>query len=123
MSLEDWGRFVASHLDGRAGLNDLLQQESWEFLHRLPAEGNYACGWGVVEREWAGGEALTHAGSNTMNYALVWASVNKRFAVLVTTNIARRNTPGILDLLIGTLIMKYVDSPEMLQDQISSSQS
>jgi len=122
MSLEDWSRFVAAHLDGRAGVNDLLSPESWEFLHRLPAGGTYACGWVVVEREWAGGEALTHAGSNTMNYALVWASVKKRFAVLVATNIAKEDTPGVLDQLVWSLITRYLDLQDLLKDQISSSQ-
>jgi hypothetical protein len=40
----------------------------------------------VVDRTWAGGKALTHAGSNTQNYALVWMAPLKDFAVLVMTN-------------------------------------
>ncbi len=40
----------------------------------------------VATRDWAGGAALNHAGSNTMNYANVWIAPNRDFAVLVCIN-------------------------------------
>jgi CubicO group peptidase (beta-lactamase class C family) len=107
MSLSDWSRFVAAHLSGRAGEHDLLKQETWELLHERPEEGRYAMGWMVVERPWAEGEALSHAGSNTANYALVWASVKRQFAVLVVTNIGHDLVAGVCDQLTGALIEKY----------------
>jgi len=107
MSLMDWAKFVSAHLKGRAGEHDLLRQETWELLHQRPGEGRYAMGWIVVEREWAEGEALSHAGSNTMNYATVWASVKRQFAILVVTNIGHDLAPGILDQVTGALIVKF----------------
>ena len=35
---------------------------------------------------WAGGPALTHAGSNTMWFAVAWLAPRKDFAVLVACN-------------------------------------
>jgi hypothetical protein len=43
-------------------------------------------GWIVGERDWAGGRVLTHAGSNTMWYAVVWIAPARDFAVLVAAN-------------------------------------
>jgi D-alanyl-D-alanine carboxypeptidase len=99
MTMGDWARFVGLHSRGDAGnparLPQLLKAESFDRLHR-PAEGpgeKYACGWGVTERPWArgGGSAdvgrtLTHAGSNTMWYCVVWIAPEKDFAVLIACN-------------------------------------
>ena len=43
-------------------------------------------GWVVVDRDWAGGAALTHAGSNTMWFAVTWVAPQRDFAVLVACN-------------------------------------
>jgi len=44
-------------------------------------------GWMVVDNQpWAGGPALTHAGSNTMWLAVAWLAPEKDFAVVVTCN-------------------------------------
>ena len=107
MNLSDWAKFVIAHLKGRAGEHELLERETWELLHEPPEEGGYAMGWGVVERPWAEGEALTHAGSNTMNFALVWVSVKRQFAVLVVTNIGHDPVPRICDQVTSALIVKY----------------
>jgi hypothetical protein len=59
-----------------------LSQDSWSVLSKeireprveiSPQGPGYALGWLVVQRPWAtGGIALTHSGSNTMNYCTVW---------------------------------------------------
>ncbi len=107
MSLTDWSRFVSAHLSGRTGEHDLLEQETWELLHEPPADGNYAMGWMVVERLWAEGEALTHAGSNTMNYATVWASVKRQFAILVVTNTGNETASRACDQVTTMLVGKF----------------
>jgi len=44
-------------------------------------------GWIVADGQpWAGGPALTHAGSNTMWFAVAWLAPKKDFAVLVACN-------------------------------------
>jgi len=84
-SVIDWAKFVQAHLRGDEGFAGILQPATFKKLH-TPPYGDYAFGWLVVDRAWAGGKALTHAGSNTQNYALVWMAPLKDFAVLVMTN-------------------------------------
>jgi len=86
-SIGDWAKFINAHLEGRQGRSSLLKQETFETLHTPPFRGDYALGWGVVRRDWAGGTALTHTGSNGGNYALVWMAPQQDFAVIVVTNI------------------------------------
>jgi len=85
-SLADWAKFIADELRAGRGEKALLKPETYRKLHTPPFGGNYALGWGVAEREWGGGTVLTHAGSNTMNYAVAWLAPRRDFAVLVVTN-------------------------------------
>lgn len=86
-SLADWAKFVTDQLRGLRGQpGTLLKAETYTQMHTPPFGGDYAAGWLVVQRPWAGGTAYTHAGSNTMNYAVVWMAPLRDFAVLVVTN-------------------------------------
>jgi CubicO group peptidase (beta-lactamase class C family) len=85
-TLADWARFVALHLAGARGEpTPLLAPESIRKLHTPPA-GDYALGWIVAERGWAGGRVLTHRGSNTLWVAEVWIAPKLDLAYLVATN-------------------------------------
>lgn len=84
--LADWAKFVADQLRGARGESGLLKPETYRVLHTPPFGGDYALGWIVVDREWGGGMVLSHAGSNLMNYAVVWMAPLKDFAVLIVTN-------------------------------------
>lgn len=88
LTLGDWGKFVAAHLAGARGRDGIVKAETFRRLHAPPADGEpaYAMGFLVAKRDWAGGEVLTHAGTNTMWYAVTWIAPRKGFAVLVTTN-------------------------------------
>jgi CubicO group peptidase (beta-lactamase class C family) len=88
MTLADWGKFVAEHLrgvQGEARKSTLLKKATFEKLHTVVG-GDYAMGWIVAKRSWAGGNALHHAGDNTMNFALLWVAPIKDYAVLIVTN-------------------------------------
>jgi CubicO group peptidase (beta-lactamase class C family) len=87
-TIGDWAKFVALHVRGETkGGAKLMPPESFVKLHAPVAdESHYAMGWIVTDREWAGGRALTHSGSNTMWYCTVWFAPERDFAVLVTTN-------------------------------------
>ena len=78
-SIADWGKFVGMHLQKK-----MLKAETFEKLHK--PVGDYAMGWMVTKRPWANGPVFTHAGTNTMWYAVVWASPTDNFAVLVMCN-------------------------------------
>jgi CubicO group peptidase (beta-lactamase class C family) len=85
-TLGDWAKFVAAHLEGEPGRSRLLPAKTFRKLH-TPLEGQeYALGWTVTERKWARGRTLTHAGSNTVWYCVVWMAPDRGFAVLVTCN-------------------------------------
>jgi CubicO group peptidase (beta-lactamase class C family) len=85
-SIVDWGKFVTAHLRGEQGLPGILKSETFKRLHTPSFGGEYASGWLLTDRSWAGGRALNHAGSNLQNYAVVWMAPAKDFAVLVMTN-------------------------------------
>lgn len=103
-SLPDWAKFVRIAF----GESDVLSDASVERLLEVRAPAaSYALGWGVVERDWADGVAINHSGSNTMNYAVVWAAPSKRLGVLVATNIAYDAVPAEIDQVVSTLIGEY----------------
>lgn len=85
-SLGDWSKFIVDQLRGLKGQGVLLKPESYTRLHTAPLGGDYAFGWLVADRPWAGGTVYTHAGSNTMNFAVVWVAPLKDFGVLIVTN-------------------------------------
>lgn len=105
MALEDWGRFIAAHLAGRAGKGTVLKEAAaWEHLHKPAQAGSdYAFGWLAVERPW-GGKVLTHSGSNTMNRSVAWLAPDKGFAVIACTNTGAENATKALDDVAGLLI-------------------
>jgi len=106
-SIGDWARFVGAHLDGARGRPTPLAVKDWNRLHEPPLGGTYALGWGTVPRRWAGGLALTHTGSNTMNFAVVWMAPKRDFAVMVATNAGGDEAPKACDEVAGNLIRAY----------------
>ena len=89
-SVPDLVRYVAFHLTGEEGESDLLKAESFKKLH-TSAGDEYALGWVVLERKWAGGRALMHNGSNTMFYVVVWMAPDRKSAVITATNVGGPN--------------------------------
>jgi CubicO group peptidase (beta-lactamase class C family) len=106
-SVLDWGKFIAAHLRGERGLPGLLAPETFQRLHTPSFGSEYAFGWLVTERPWAGGRALMHAGSNTQNFAVVWMAPARDFAVLVMTNQAGGSTPKACDEAATALIVRF----------------
>ena len=85
-SIGDWGKFVAANLP--SAKTKLVKPETLKKLHTpAPGDPKYAMGWMIAGNQpWAGGPALTHAGSNTMWYAVAWIAPGKDFAVVVACN-------------------------------------
>jgi CubicO group peptidase (beta-lactamase class C family) len=109
-SVGDWGKFVQAHLRGGKGLPGILKPETFKKLHTI-TYGNYGFGWLGVDRPWGGGQVLTHAGSNTMNYAVAWVAPLRDFAVLVMTNQGGDEAAKACDEAAGALIMHYTSPP------------
>jgi CubicO group peptidase (beta-lactamase class C family) len=104
-SLHDWAKFIALHLNAE---QKVLPPEIWTQLHTTPADADYALGWAVVERPWSGGEALTHSGSNTVNFCVCWLAPKKDFGVIVVTNTGQANAALALDKAASLLIGRHL---------------
>ncbi len=85
-TIQDWSKYVADVLRGMTGKPALLPNDLYQKLTAAPYGGDYALGWVTTTRDWAGGPALRHNGSNTMNYATVWIAPQRDFAVLTCAN-------------------------------------
>lgn len=104
VAIEDWARFIALWLT--EGPPAILDREG---LDRLitPDSGRYAAGWSVESRSWAKGGAITHAGTNTSWYALLWIAPSIGHAYIVAANSAEADvsrTFRLLDGIVSTLI-------------------
>jgi CubicO group peptidase (beta-lactamase class C family) len=118
MTVSDWAKFAALHLAGargEAGL--LLKPESFKSLHALPNANDgpgkdYAMGWVITPRQWAdegkSADVLTHSGSNTMWFAVVWIAPKRDLAVLVCTNSGDKATTQAADKACWALIQEQI---------------
>jgi CubicO group peptidase (beta-lactamase class C family) len=86
----------------------LLKPATFRKLH-TPAPGeDYAGGWGCYPRPWAKGLALTHSGSNTMWYVVMWFAPARDFAVIVATNTGAGDTAKGRDDVAAAMIKKWI---------------
>jgi CubicO group peptidase (beta-lactamase class C family) len=109
-SIEDWSKFIALHLRGAQGDARLLKAGTFARLHTAavgPGD-TYAMGWAVAERPWGGGVVLTHAGSNSLWYAVTWLAPKRNFAVMVMCNQGGDNAAKATDDASGALIQEYL---------------
>ena len=103
MSVTDFARHAAFHLTGTP---KLVTQETLELLH-TPVLDDYAFGWKIVERSWAKGKALTHQGSNTLNFASVWIAPALDFAAVGVCNLGTEEGFIAADAAIGVSLDYY----------------
>ncbi len=106
-SLDDLARFTIFHMQ-RPPMGGLLKPETLVKLHTPPAGSDYACGWVVLKRSWAGGTALMHSGSNTMWYVVMWLAPGKDFSVVVGTNIAGTDAEQGCDEAASAMIRHWL---------------
>jgi CubicO group peptidase (beta-lactamase class C family) len=85
-SIPDWARFAALHMAAVRGKPRLLKAATFRALHTPPPGFEYAGGWLVCQRTWAGGRAFTHNGSNTAWYSTIWLAPAINLAFLASTN-------------------------------------
>jgi CubicO group peptidase (beta-lactamase class C family) len=85
-TIQDWAKFIADQLRGARGEPALLKPDDYRMLQEMHFTGNYALGWSIANRDWAGGRVLTHAGSNGLYFAVAWVAPIRDFAVLVCVN-------------------------------------
>ena len=108
-SVGDLAKYAAFHMAGERGQSALLKAESFKKLHTVVAgNDDYALGWRVLKRSWANGRALTHNGSNTMFYVVVWMAPEKDCAVIVAANTGADEAFKGCDEAAGKLIEQYI---------------
>lgn len=109
--MADLVAYYQAHLRGAMGSPSIVSTSAFDVLH-APAPGtDYACGWGVIERTWAGGTALAHEGSNNLWFASVWLAPAKGFGVLILTNGAGRRSSTAMNDTAVMLITRYLGEP------------
>jgi len=106
-SLDDLARFAIFHMQ-RSHPGGLLSRDSFDKLHAPPPGGDYACGWVVLQRGWAGGTALMHAGSNNMWYVVMWLAPAKDFCVIAATNVAGPDAEKGCDEAASAMIQHWL---------------
>jgi CubicO group peptidase (beta-lactamase class C family) len=108
MSLMDQAKYCMLHINAAKGRSDLLSTAAATKLHTPPDGQDYAMGWIAVPRPWAHGNTLTHAGSNTQWYTIIWIAPAREFAVVVNTNFGGDTAAPATDAVVGSIIKSFL---------------
>jgi CubicO group peptidase (beta-lactamase class C family) len=110
-SMKDWTAFLIDELRGATRLKALLPAAIYRAMQtpgpRSKPDG-YGYGWGTCDRSWAGGLALNHSGSNTMNFCVCWLAPGRKFGVAVCTNQGGDLAAKACDDAASALIKRYL---------------
>jgi D-alanyl-D-alanine carboxypeptidase len=113
-SLKSWSKFIQLHLDGHAGHSTpVLKQSSFVTLHTPGSSlSAYTRGaWDAlsnVQQPWAKGLVLTHAGSNTLNFAVAWLDLDANQAYLAVTNVGGQGAGNGTNQAVVEMISRNV---------------
>lgn len=110
-TMQDWAKFLIDQLRGGTGMRALLRSDIYEAMQQPAPGSDYGYGWIIVSRPWAGGKALTHAGSNTMNFCVAWLAPGKKFGVLVCCNQGGDTAFKACDDAASAMIQRYLAKP------------
>jgi D-alanyl-D-alanine carboxypeptidase len=105
-TIEEFARYAAWHGRGERSGTGSLKRESFAKLHTPAAGGDYAMGWRVLPRDWAGGNALTHNGSNTMFFAVMWVAPAREMAFVAATNCGGAAAGKACDEAVSALLAR-----------------
>jgi CubicO group peptidase (beta-lactamase class C family) len=106
-SLADLAVYFRLHIEGDLGRGTFLSPATFARLHR-PAPGtDYACGWGVDQRDWSRGRVLTHAGSNGWWYARVLLAPNRDVGFFAATNAGDTAASEAIDESMTLLVDRF----------------
>ncbi len=106
-SMSDLARYAAWHLAGEHGKCRLLTEASFHKLHTSAPGEDYAMGWAVTKRKWAGGTALMHSGDNDTFYAELWLGVGENTAFMAAANASNPEAHAACHEAIRKLINAY----------------
>jgi CubicO group peptidase (beta-lactamase class C family) len=103
-SVADWAKFAAVFVRPEASGESLVSEKTLRKLLTPVPGDDYAFGWLVRERGWAGGKAYVSLGSNTMWFADVWLAPERSTAYLAATNVGTDSGFLGCDAAISALI-------------------
>ena len=106
-SIADFARYAAWHVAGARGDSRLLKPESFAKLHVPPEEQEYAMGWAVTKRRWAGGVTLMHNGENEMFYAVMWLGPGENTCFVAACNCDGPEADAACDEAIKMMINRF----------------
>lgn len=106
-SLDDLARYAVFQMEGERK-DGLLKAETMRRLHTPPEGSDYACGWLCFKRDWAGGRALWHNGSNTFWYMSMWLAPEKDFVVVIATNIGGSDAVKGADEVASMMVKRWL---------------
>lgn len=107
MTVSDFARYANWHVQGDRGNAPLLRPSSFAKLHTPPDGQEYAMGWAVTNRRWAGGRALMHSGDNTNFYAVMWLSPGENTCFVAVCNADCADAANACDAAIRLLINRF----------------
>ena len=91
LSIEDWAKFIQLWLPGREP--KILDRRTLDMLAQSRSSSSkytegwyYTAGWYVAPRPWAGGNTLSHTGTNTYWQSALWIAPNRSVAYLAVAN-------------------------------------
>lgn len=114
-SVGDFAKYALFHLQRNGG--GLIGGESMTRLHTPVGDHGYAMGWGVTNRDWGGGKVLTHTGTNTMFYAVIWVVPGKDFGVVAMCNLGGREAFQKCDEAVGMLLKRFLPPSKDRKDE------
>ncbi len=103
-TLRDFSAYMASHLAGARGNDDLLLASSYDRLHAPQPGTTYGGGWAVVANGWAGTPIIWHNGSNGRWFAQTVIAKDRNAAVFVATN---SNSRSAIEDMINVMIRRF----------------
>ena len=109
-----YGRAPLRGGDAARGEPGPFEPERLQSLQRPPEGGEYASGWMVLRRDWARGPILTHNGTNTLWYSVVWMAPSRDWVMAAVTNQGGRKAAQACDEVIGFLYIGTREGPSKL---------
>ncbi len=112
LSIEDYAKYARWQVAGQP--SPVLQNQNFfDHLHKPLVDfddsgATYACGWICLNTEY--GPAITHAGSNTNSWALIWVLPESDFAAVVCTNTGQTQGYSACEEMMNHLKTEYADA-------------
>jgi CubicO group peptidase (beta-lactamase class C family) len=108
LSVREFVRYARWHLDETGPLKPaIVSPPNLQRLHGTGQPDAYYGGWNRVTRSWAHGQAITHAGSNTMFYSVVWLVPERDRGFIALCNQGGKAAESACDSAIAALIPQF----------------